>query len=221
MVRYYPLNRVKTDQHTRGDEFLLDGKPYKGYYYTTYDGYIYTGKNPLVGPSRALTSVQDLGNDEVASLTAPSTRATNKPVRSSENTTYTSAAAPTLQQIATFQAPTPYFPKPTDTDYKRKAFMRYFAKKRDRVGFIMEVDKATHDSLQSVDSVYDYITYESISTMWQLVGPLHDDRTNKQYKIAGIIDTNKRLIELKDPGFPGLIDYIGGDYAKFARPTTK
>ena len=67
--------------------------------------------------------------------------------------------------------------------------------------------------------MYDYVTYQAIDVFWQITGPLRDDRKDKQYKIAGIIDTNKRLIESKDKAFRGLIEFIGEKYDKFARPT--
>lgn len=211
MIKYYPLNRVVPNQHTRGDEYTLNGQVYTGPYYTTYTGEAFTGTDPINGPSNKLSPA----------ITVPPTN--YKPANSNVPTsnlipvTY-DATNGDLQQ---FKTPQPYYVKPTADDYKRRSIMRYFAKKRGRPGFIIEVDKATHDSLKNTDSEYDYTNYESISTLWQLTGPLHDDRTNKQYAIAGIIDTNKRLIEAKDPSFPGLLDFIGGDYTKFAIPTTK
>lgn len=182
-IRYYPLNRVLTNQKTNGGEFSLNGRNYSGYYYKTYDGKVFTGKDPVQGPSLPLT-----------------------PISLSANTS-------TGQ---TYKTPVPYYPKPNDTDYKRGSIMRYFVKKRGQPGFVIEVDKATHDSLQNVDSVYDYVTYETISTFWQITGPRQDTVQNG-VRVSGIIDTNRRLIQLKEPSFPGLTAFIGGDYTKFSR----
>lgn len=209
MIRYYPLNRVKTNLRTNGSEFLLNGQPYRGYYYITYDGNAFTGKDPVQGPSLTLSKIE---------IPKPSTNVQNGPIPGVENDVYNNIAVPSLQVLPTFQTPQPFFPQPTDTDYKRGSITRYFAKKRDQAGFVIEVNKETHDSLKNTDSVYDYITYEAISTFWQITGPLYDNRVNKQYAVAGIIDTNKRLIDLKEPGFPGLKAFIGEDYAKFAKP---
>jgi len=177
----------------------------------TYTGEVFTGKDPISGPSRKLTPISTVPPTNYRPANSSTPPSNVVPV------TYDSTTVD-LQQ---FKTPQPYYVKPTEDDYRRRSITRYFAKKRDRPGFVIEVDKATHDSLKTVDSVYDYANYEAISSLWQLVGPLYDNRTNKQYAIAGIIDTNKRLIEAKNPSFPGLIDYIGGDYTKFARPTTK
>lgn len=204
-MRYYPLNRVKTNQRAVGDEFTLNGVPYKGYYYSTYDGQYFTGRDPIQGLSQKLQQI----------TTGATDAETNTVTITSEISTYRGVK----QNLPSFQTPQPYYPRPTDTDYQRGSIMRYFAKKRNQPGFIIEIDKETHDSLKTPNSIYDYITYEAIDTLWQITGPLRDNRTAKQYKIAGIIDTNKRLIEAKEAKFPGLVAYIGGDYAKFAKPT--
>ena len=220
MIKYYPLNRVKTNQKTSGGEFLLDGKSYKGPYYSTYDGKNYTGPDPVTGPSELLTVAGTAVSDEIGGPDQIDRTITNKTLPTYENLVYNNVVTPNLAQLQTFQVPQPYYPQPTDADYKRGSILRYFAKKRDRAGFIIEINKDTHDSLKNTDSVYDYVTYEAISSFWQISGPLNDDRVNKQYKVAGIIDTNKRLIEAKEPGFPGLVAYIGGDYAKYAKPSS-
>ena len=216
-MKYYPLNRVKTNQRTTGNQFILNGVPYKGLYYETYDGRYFTGPTPTQGPSQELIPVVEQTVQNIRNLKSTTNFPDNNDPLVQD---YDVINLRTSLQGQSFQVPRPYYPQPTETDYKRKSIMRYFAKKRDRAGYIIEVNKETHDSLKNTDSVYDYVTYETISTLWQISGPLYDDRTNRQYKIAGIIDTNKRLIEAKEPGFPGLIAYIGGDYAKYAKPSS-
>lgn len=215
-MRYYPLNRVKTNQKTTGGQYVLNGADYKGYYYETYDGTTYTGKDPIQGPSQKLQKLE---------TTDPRLN-TNEYRPTRGNTILTGPdidgyveSRGSLYQPQTFQVPQPYYPSPTDDDYARRSFTRYFAKKRSQAGFVIEIDQTTYDALKAADEKYDYINYECISTLWQLTGPLRDDRTNKQYKIAGIIDTNERLINAKEPTFLGLKAFIGGEYAKFAKPT--
>jgi len=43
---YIPKNRIKTNLYTRGDEYknINTGIPYEGYYWSMYNGTIYTGK---------------------------------------------------------------------------------------------------------------------------------------------------------------------------------
>jgi hypothetical protein len=55
--------------------------------------------------------------------------------------------------------------------------------------------------------------------LWQLTGPLNDTRIS-QYQIkGGVFNTNKRVTEAKQKSFRGIIEFIGGDYIKFARIT--
>lgn len=55
--------------------------------------------------------------------------------------------------------------------------------------------------------------------LWKLTGPLNNKRVSQYDTRAGIIDTNKRLVETKNKTFIGLKEFIGEDYAKFSRPT--
>lgn len=213
-MKYYPLNRVKTNQKTTGGEFLLGGAPYRGPYYETYEGDVFTGTTPMQGSSQKLERITEPPLEDEASRR----QGAIEPTLTGDLVAYGSSKG-TLTSTVNYQTPQPYYPKPTEDDYARKSFMRYFAKKREQAGFVIEIDKATYDSLKNTDSVYDYVTYEAISTLWQLVGPLRDTQTGKQYKIAGIVDTNERLINAKEPSFPGLKAFIGGEYAKFGKPT--
>ena len=219
-MKYYPINRVKTNQKTNGERFAVNGIPYKGLYYETYDGNSFTGPNPIQGPSQLLTEYKDPSLAGSADIGKPMYTAAKDREGSNLPATPTNLLVTYKQELTTpYQTPKSHFPQPTDDDYARRSFTRYFAKKRSQVGFVIEIDQTTYDALKAADEKYDYINYECISTLWQLAGPLHDDRTNKQYKIAGIIDTNERLINAKEPGFPGLKAFIGGEYAKFAKPT--
>ena len=56
--------------------------------------------------------------------------------------------------------------------------------------------------------------------LWQLTGPLHDTRVSQYQVQGGVYDTNKRVTEAKQVGFRGIIEFIGGDYVKFAQITS-
>jgi len=206
-VRYYPSNRIQTNQKTQGGEFTLNGNDYKGLYYTTYDGSTYSGPDPITGPSFRLDPI----------LVQPVTVQLNAPTLVEGNEVYNSIT--TLPNLASFQVPKPFNPQPQPQDYTAGYFTRYFTKKRTTAGFIIEVDQPTYTSLLNADSVYDYITYQATSLLWQLTGPLHTTRPPGKYPIAGIIDTNTRLVENKESTFQGLTAYIGGNYTKFNKPS--
>jgi hypothetical protein len=63
--------------------------------------------------------------------------------------------------------------------------------------------------------------YQAIGLFWKLTGPLNQKRVS-QYDIrAGIIDTNKRLVEDMNKSFLGIKEFIGEKYDQFAKPTEK
>lgn len=211
MIKYYPKNRITTDLYTKGNEFSLNGKPYIGAYYKTFNGKIYAGRNPVVGSSQELQSINN-----TVSLNSINTNKSTI-VLSKETEKYTQNA--NNINLQSFEIPPQHYPQPTENDYSRGYFMRYFAKKRNQIGYLIEISKETYLSLLNKDSIYDYVTYEVVDIFWQLTGPLRDTRENRQYKVAGIIDTNKRLVETTDKNFRGLIEYIGNQYDKYSRPT--
>lgn len=213
MIKYFPKNRITTNLYTKGDEFTVNGSPYIGSYYKTYNGKAFAGKNPIEGSSKELAPIilNSLENNPTGVYTGGGI--------AFNDFTRPYLINPNIKSTQTFSSPTLYYPQPTDQDYQRGFVMRYFAKKRNEIGYVIEINKSTYDSLLKEDTEFDYITYQVIDLFWQLTGPLKDTRENRQYKIAGIIDTNKRLVEEKDKNFRGLIEFIGGKYDKYARPT--
>jgi len=211
MIKYFPKSKIITNLYTKGGEFIINGKEYIGAYYKTYSGKVYSGKNPINGSSQELLPL--INNSSLFQGNAQSKGGILVD-------TYTKKYIdnPNVTDLNLYIKPTQFYPKPTDNDYQKGYIMRYFAKKRNDIGYVIEINKETYLSLTKQDKVYDYVTYQAIDVFWQITGPLRDDRKDKKYKIAGIIDTNRRLVESKDKAFRGLIEFIGDKYDKFARP---
>ena len=209
MIKYFPKNKITTNLYTKGNEFSINGKSYIGAYYRTYNGKVFSGKDPINGSSQELIPIKELdiiSEEKIGGVVL-------------DSTTSNYINNPNIKNLNSYLVPIQYYPAPTDNDYQKGYIMRYFAKKRNDIGYVIEVDKDTYQSLLKKDSVYDYITYQSIDLFWQITGPLRDDRKNKEYKVSGIIDTNKRLVEEKDKNFRGLMEFIGDNYDKYARPS--
>jgi hypothetical protein len=217
-MKYYPLSRIVTGSVTSGDEFLIKGVPYVGPYYRTYDNKYFSGNDPVTGDNDELIfrNNPELGSDDkVLGYNPLSSLVTNK-----NSDDYNNIKGINIQETVSYVGIPSYFPQPTDIDYKRGFIMRYFVKKRNQNGYLIEVEKDIFESLKEVNSQYGYETYHSIDTFWQLTGPLHDFVDTKTgIRTSGIIDTNKRLIESKDKVFRGLLEFIGGKYSKFSKPT--
>jgi len=217
MLKYYPLTRIKTNQYTRGDQYtLLDGTPYRGRYYTTYTGESFTGANPVVGRSEPLIPFSLRRVQEEFSTDFLTGIATRTPV-----TAYNVATrqVETLNEEDSLAELKPYFPSPSEEDYRRGYFTRYFAKNVSGPGYIFEISRRAWTQIQNGELADNVLGYEVADILWQLTGPLNNKRIS-QYQIqGGVFDTNKRVTEAEEKTFRGIIAFIGGDYTKFARIT--
>jgi hypothetical protein len=208
-LRYYPSFRIKPNLNATGKEFLLNGKPYVGKYYETYDGKFYSGPNPILGPNEPLSPNLDYPNTPGLKLSGLPESAK----RTFANTTKSKVSATDPTQ------PTSYQPNPLESDYAKGYFYRYFVKKVNEMGYIKEISETEYISIDNGTATYDVSYYQIERIMWKLTGPLNTVRLS-QYDIrAGIIDTNKRLVETVDKRFLGLKTYIGEEYSKLSRPT--
>ena len=207
-IRYYPTSRIIQNQKTRGSEFLLNGIPYVGLYYATFDGKYFSGPNPSTGPNELLESIATTYN-------ASELNNTNMPVALKKKIISVTQA----KLNASTKQPTAYFPKPLQTDYDLGYLNRSFIKKKNEHGYITEISPQEYTDIVNGDVNYDTTMLQPYQIMWKLTGPLHSIRISQYDTKAGIIDTNRRLVEEANPIFFGIIDYIGGDYAKFAKAT--
>ena len=203
-MKYYPLSRVITGSRASGTDFTLNGVPYMGPYYKTFDGRYLTGNDPVTGKSEALVSTA--GTME--------TRTQDSGYKKDSIIRVDYTANP-----ESFIPINPFYPKPSEADYNRGFFFRYFAKKRNENRNLIETNKEVYDSLQHIGSPYNYELHQCIQLYWQLTGPLKDTiNPTNGVRTAGIENTNKRLVEMKEPIFGGLYTFIGENYSKFAKP---
>jgi len=212
-IRYYPASKIKKGKTTDGSEFLLDGKPYKGKYYQTYDNRYFTGINPLEGKNKELTRNKTY-LDAVYLNTTSLSHNFKKQFSNQTNLTLPLPGEPNFKG-----EPTSYFPIAIDSDYERGYIIRYFTKKVNNPGYVKEISQIEYASIKNGTVPYDVSMWQILEIFWKLTGPL-DQKRISQYDIrAGIVDTNKRLVENANKTFLGITDFIAGDYTKFARPT--
>lgn len=215
-IKYYPLTLIIPNQYTRGGEYATpDGREYVGRYYKLYDGSTYTGINPVLGTNIKLQPIQQEAKEHEYNL-----------IQTYDTVAYGLAKTTGVDQNSSLENDrvltelTPYYPKPSETDYQRGYFTRYFAKIVSGPGYVFEISKTDWTKIQNGDiEVENILGYESISMLWQLTGPLRDTRVSQYQITGGVFDTNKRVTETKNKVFNGLEAYIGGDYIKFARIT--
>lgn len=213
MLRYYPSFAIQPNLNTAGGEFLLNGQPYSGRYYETYDGRAFTGPTPEVGPSEQLQRIPFYPS--APGLTNSNLSNKNQKQLASK----TGVFASTLINNRIPGQPNSYYPKPTEQDYKKGYLIRYFTKKENERGFVTEISQDEYNSIVNGTADYDITIYQTTTILWKLTGPLNTTRQSQYNIIPGIIDTNKRLTESANKTFLGIVDFINADYSKFARPT--
>jgi len=209
MVRYYPPSKVITNLSTSGAEYtLLDGSPYSGKYYTTFEGKYFSGPNPDVGPSEPLVKLP-VYPSAVGFKNLPFNETAKESVAQSTGVVFNRISG----------KPNSYYPQPVESDYRKGYVIRYFTKKENERGFVVEISQEEYNNITNGTADYDVSIYQTTKILWKLTGPLNSQRKSQYNIIPGIIDTNKRLTEAANKTFLGIVEFIGGDYAKFARPT--
>jgi len=213
MLRYYPSFAIQPNLNTIGDEFLLKGQPYSGKYYETYDGKAYTGSTPEVGLNEPLERIRNYAS-------APGLENSNLSSKSRRDlANKTRVATSTLSNPRIPGQPNSYYPQPIEQDYRKGYIIRYFTKKENERGFVTEISQDEYNSIVNGTADYDITIYQTTTILWKLTGPLNSKRESQYNIIPGIIETNQRLTESANRTFLGIVDFIGGEYSKFARPT--
>ena len=202
-MQYYPKSRIIINLVANPNQFTtINGKPYTGPYYTTFDGKSFTGKSPYKGTSQPLINVSEI-------------------IPSNPNTFYKSNEINhhTLKSNSpvTLIDPTPFTPSPTEVDYQVGKITRYIARQRNGTQFkVMEIDKQTHENLTNLRNGANYALWKSIPIFWQISGPLHNEKINNITTRAGIIDTNQRILDNAEKNFIGIKQYLS-DLKQFSR----
>lgn len=224
-IRYYPVSKIKPNKKSDGTKFLLNGEPYRGKYYETFDGEFFTGANPIVGKNEKLTIASTYMNQAGSDLPKSVRDKLNRNKRNPNQTQ--SVENGDIRNIKQFALPTPnfkgspttYFPIPIESDYQKGYLTRYFVKRTNSNGYITEISQEEYAAIKNGEVPYDVTFWQAIEIFWKLTGPLNTKRVSQYQTRAGIIDTNKRLIEQADKTFLGIKEFIAEKYDKFARPT--
>jgi hypothetical protein len=200
---YYPKSRIIENQLANPGQFkTVDGKDYTGPYYTTFDGKSFTGANPYTLNSRSLTPY-------------PTEKTNTTQTGNVEAIAYNNIKPTKIN--AQLIDPTPFTPRPTETDYKAGKITRYIARQRNGTQFkILEIDKQTHEDLINLRGGANSALWKSIAIFWQISGPLHNEKINNITTRAGIIDTNQRILDNAEKNFIGIKQYLS-DLTQFAR----
>jgi len=185
---YTPKFIKKEFQYSKGNEYMLGGEPYIGYYNITAKG-PYTEKI-FTDKSKRLFPIEFVLNEE-----------SQKYTELAENRG--------LVTDLEFDDPSYYKPEITEEDLKRGYVVRYFIKQRnDIAGRIQEIDKDQFDLLADQSAGLNPNYYKSVQLKWKITGPREDIIKNGIIQTPGVIGTNNRTILEKDKLMKGLYDRL-------------
>jgi len=199
---YYPPNKIKPNLYTVGGEFTTQNKDYIGFYFSTFDGKYFTGKN-----------IGDTNNIELKPINKNDIKQNTYLFVGDKE--YFESVKPNIQQLSNKLIPQQYTPLPLESDYQKGYFDRYFIKKVNSNN-IIEVNSVTFNDI-SQNIKYDSFLYKSIKIKWYLTG-LRVSQTINNIVYPGLGNKNFSSIQEANLTFEG-IDQIITDYFQFSRPS--
>lgn len=185
---YTPSFIKKEFQYTTGDLYMLDAKPYIGYYNINAKGFftdkVFTDKSLKLYPLEFVLNEQGQTYSELADNAA-------------------------IVTDLVFNDPMYFRPSTTRGDFKRGYINRYFIQQRNDVnGRVIEIGKIQYDLLSDQSSGLNPDYYKSVELRWKLTGPREDVMNGKLITTSGVIGTNNRTIIEKNNILRGIFDRL-------------
>lgn len=182
---YYPKYQIQENLYTDGKEWqTLDGVEYIGPYHRYTDGTVLT-----------------------ESVYSPLLSKNLEPYK--EAVTSNSTIYDTLRPRVDYISPYYAAPVPTKEDFTNGLMFRYLLRPRNdkTSSSIIEIDKTQFDSWKVPKTGISEVLYDAIQIEWKLTGPEYDVDVNG-LKVYGVRDTNFRILNLYEPVFSGVRNYL-------------
>jgi hypothetical protein len=207
-MAYYPKSQIKTNLYTNGGEYTTSSNPnsltvteYKGYYYKTSTGQLYTGKSPSDKPNQILYPLSPNSITFESGISTPPPPNNTITINNSDpNTQYSISNNPKTRIIPQFS-----LSQPTPEDKKRGFFIRYFCKKNNELIYF-ETSQADHDRIKSQDPTTAYDLYSAASLKWYITGDPAQVTSQNVTQVNQVSSTN---------GWLGFIQYFKGDFNRY------
>ena len=197
---YYPKTQIETNLYSSGDLLIESTRlPYSGFYFSTYDGKYFSGKEPNDGPNSPLIlpSKKEINNQIFNDLLFDPSPSTYDPRFEGDNNTYSTLSGANPNKLP--YSPTPHYPILSLKDIANGQFVRYFIKKSNE-NIYTEVNRRNY-LLASNQSLY-----KQISFSWVIVGDRNKVATTNRNQL--IFQENKYKIQ-------GLGAFLRFDYTQF------
>jgi hypothetical protein len=208
---YIPKNRIITNLQTNQNEFVYKGTNtfYNGYYWKSYDGKYFTGKNPNDNPIREIEPSSTINKNTIISSSQTPILFVDYIETPLEDVNmvvnYSIIKNIDLNKPDIKLLPSQYYPTPTQDDYNLGAFSRYFVVKSNE-NIYLEINKDTYDSINSQSTDWAWELYVPFTILWTLTG----ERDN-------VFITNRNITQLTEQRLKrrGLQEFLKQNYLKF------
>lgn len=218
-MNYIPKNKILPNLYTNGGEFIIEEtqENYKGYYYKLYNGELYTGKNPNDKPNIKLINItpsppplnSSFNNTKKINIPEGGLIPNTETYSESTLLDYLSLKEIKRQNIKTQHLPSPYYPQPTEADYKLGEFQRYFCVKTNELKYT-EVTKEQYEKFKNKDQSVAWQYYIAFTLPWSITGDKEE-----------VSKTNRNIVLITEQNIKrrGLQEFLRNNYLKFCKET--
>lgn len=181
---YLPKNRIRTGLYSQGTlQIKRTGEIYYGYYWSTFDGLYFSGKDQNERSSEELVKPEeDVSVDKTA-------------VKGSlRNSLYNSILNETPESK---KLPLAFKPTLVKEDYIRGYIHRYFLKRISQEDYTIyiEVDREQYNAFKSNDNTYALHLYIPFTLKWQIKGESEEVQTKNEKEVKHLIQKDKNVGE--------------------------
>jgi hypothetical protein len=225
---YIPKNRIKPNQYTTGLEYIIlsTGEDYTGYFYSLWNGKLFTGKNQNDGSPREIIPYEVTDGKGTDAL-PPGQTSVNvialfledpDPLIDQDNDTWNQTDIVTYLELRG-ESPIddqprtmPYqsYPTPSEEDYQLGSFTRYFALKINEPKYL-ELNLENFKKIQKQDAEVVWELFLPFSIQWTLTG---DEKTVAKTNRNQILIAERRIKK------QGLNKFLRGNYLRFYKNIT-
>jgi hypothetical protein len=211
---YIPKNRIITNLYSNTNQLLYKNNRtiYNGYYWKSYDGRLFTGKNPNDIPTLELMQIENINDNydlyDIQSNKSIVTTNIDSP-EPVENDFYNETIVIEYNKLKNNPdsklIPFSYYSAPTDQEYSLGVFNRYFVVKINQ-NIYTEVKKEDYDNIINKNSQWMWEIYIPFYTPWTITGVKED-----------VYKTNKDIVLLTEQRIKkkGLQEFLKFNYTKF------
>jgi len=217
---YIPKNRLITNLKTNQGEFVYKGTTtfYNGYYWKSYDGKYFTGKNPNDTPTKEIElyiSADTKNSTSLSTFQISPIFVSIPDLDENFDPPFVNSLGPSFSYLILKKIdlnkpnikylPFQYYPKPTQDNYNLGVFSRYFVVKINE-NIYLEVNKDTYDNINSQNPDWAWEFYTPFTILWTLTG----ERDT-------VFITNRNITQLTEQRLKrkGLQEFLKQNYLKF------